>query len=101
MPEGDGRDWNDPKSKSLLDHLEGFAAAGNKTYDHRRHIIPGAPLGWNWGNGSSWNQVRPQIAPLTDKATASPKTVSSTIGATPAPPRGASSVASISSRTHF
>jgi hypothetical protein len=64
----DGRDWNDPKSKNLLDHLEGFAASGNKTYAFHRHTIPGAPLGWNWGTTQSWNQVRPQIAPLTDKS---------------------------------
>lgn len=64
----DGRDWNDPKSKNLLDHLEGFAAASNKTYAFHKHTIPGAPLGWNWGTSQSWNQVRPQIAPLTDKA---------------------------------
>lgn len=66
----DGRDWSDPRSKNLLDHLEGFAAAGRKTYAYHRHTIPGAPLGWNWGTTQSWNQVRPQIAPLTDKSNA-------------------------------
>lgn len=64
----DGRDWSDSKSKSLLDHVEGFASAGSKTYAYHRHIIPGSPLRWSWGNAASWNQVRPMIAPLTDRA---------------------------------
>lgn len=64
----DGRDWSDPKSRNLLDHLEEFASASRKTYAFHKHTIPGAPLGWNWGTSQSWGQVRPQIAPLTDKS---------------------------------
>lgn len=63
----DGKDWNNYNSKNLLDYMEILSSESGKQYDSKRHIIPGAPFGWNWGVTNSWAQVAPQIAPLTDQ----------------------------------
>lgn len=62
----DGKNWNDPNAKNLIELIELFSAASGKTHSSYRHTIPGAPIGWNWGVSASWHDVQNKIRPLTD-----------------------------------
>lgn len=62
------KDWNDNKAMNLIEQMEFMANAEGKEYAYHKHTIPGAPIGWNWGVSSSWAQVEPLIAPLTNSA---------------------------------
>lgn len=60
----DGKDWQDPNAKNLIELMGVMADKSKKSYSYHRHTIPGAPIGWNWGVPASWNQVAPMIQPL-------------------------------------
>jgi len=60
----DGKDWQNPNAKNLIELMEVMANASGKSYAYHRHTIPGAPIGWNWGVPASWTQVAPMIQPL-------------------------------------
>jgi len=55
-------------SRNLPDSLNVMANETGNTYDEHIHTVPGAPIGWNWGNpDAAWNGgVNTLIRPLVD-----------------------------------
>jgi hypothetical protein len=66
----DGKNWMDPYSRNLIELFGYLSEEAGKTSTHHRHITPGAPLGWNWGNATSWADMAPKLDPLINTSNA-------------------------------